>query len=123
MQLSWVVLPYMFRWRPDAVSFLQKKQGLLAEKPTWLFYSGPLGKGEALELVKGQRCPKSLQPAIDHIQPRDMAVFHGFIDMKKLNFFERFAFKKSPTMQGDFRDWNAIISWANSIAATLKKYK
>ena len=30
---------YMFRWRPDAVSFLQKRQGLLAEKPTWLLCS------------------------------------------------------------------------------------
>jgi menaquinone-dependent protoporphyrinogen IX oxidase len=102
---------------------LQKWGIPTCKKQTWLFYSGPLGKGEARELVKGQRCPKSLQTVIDHIQPRDIAVFHGFIDMKKLNFFERFAFKKSPTMQGDFRDWNAIISWANSIAATLKKYK
>jgi len=41
--------------------------------------------------------------------------------MEKLNFFEKFAFKKSPAMQGDFRDWNAIIAWANSIAAMLKK--
>ncbi len=114
---------YMFRWRADAVSFLKKNQNLLAERPTWLFYSGPLGKGDPLTLVKGQRFPKPLKPIIDHIQPRDMAVFHGFINMKKLNFFERFVFKKSPAMQGDFRDWDAIISWANSIASALKKYK
>ena len=112
---------YMFQWRADAVSFLKKNQTLLAERPTWLFYSGPLGKGDALELVKGQRFPKSLKPVIDHIKPRDTKVFHGFINMEKLNFFEKFAFKKSPAMQGDFRDWNAIIAWANSIAAMLKK--
>jgi menaquinone-dependent protoporphyrinogen oxidase len=112
---------YMFRWRSDAVSFLKKNQKLLAERPIWLFYSGPLGKGDALELVKGQRFPKPLKPVIDHIKPRDTAVFHGFINMDKLNFFERFAFKKSPAMQGDFRDWDAIISWAKSIAAELKK--
>ena len=112
---------YMFQWRPDAVSFLKKNQNLLAEKPTWLFYSGPLGKGDALELVKGQRFPKSLKPVIDRIQPRDTAVFHGAINMEKLNFFEKFAFKKTPAMQGDFRDWNAIISWANSIVTALKK--
>jgi len=112
---------YMFRWRSDAVSFLKKNQKLLAERPIWLFYSGPLGKGDALELVKGQRFPKPLKPVIDHIKPRDTKVFHGFINMDKLNFFERFAFKKSPAMQGDFRDWDAIISWAKSIAAELKK--
>ena len=43
---------YMFQWRPDAVSFLKKNQNLLAERPIWLFYSGPLVKGDALELVK-----------------------------------------------------------------------
>jgi len=112
---------YMFQWRADAVSFLKKNQNLLAERPIWLFYSGPLGKGDALELVKGQRFPKPLKPVIDHIKPRDMAVFHGFINMDKLNFFERFAFKKSPAMQGDFRDWDAIISWAKSIVSELKK--
>jgi len=113
---------YMFRWRADMVSFLKKKQNLLAERPTWLFYSGPLGKGDPLQLVKGQRFPKSLQPVIDHIQPRDTAVFHGFLNMKKLNFFERFVFKKSPTMQGDFRDWDDITSWANAIASMLKNH-
>ncbi len=112
---------YMFRWRADAVSFLKKKQNLLAEKPTWLFYSGPLGKGDPLQLVKGKRFPKSLKPVIDRIKPRDIAVFHGSINMKKLNFFERYFFKKNPDMQGDFRDWNAIIAWANSISNALKK--
>ena len=112
---------YMFQWRADAVSFLKKNQNLLAERPIWLFYSGPLGKGDALELVKGQRFPKPLKPVIDHIKPRDTKVFHGFINMDKLNFFERFAFKKSPAMRGDFRDWDAIISWAKSIASELKK--
>jgi len=71
--------------------------------------------------VKGQRFPKSLKPVIDHIKPRNITVFHGFINIDKLNFFERFAFKKSPAMQGDFRDWDAIISWAKSIASELKK--
>jgi menaquinone-dependent protoporphyrinogen oxidase len=111
---------YMFRWRADAVSFLKKNKGLLVELPTWLFSSGPLGKGDPVELLKGQRFPKALEPFIEAIRPRDIAVFHGCIDMKKLNFFERFAFKKATDLQGDFRDWDAITSWANSIADALK---
>jgi menaquinone-dependent protoporphyrinogen oxidase len=74
-------------------------------------------------LVKGQRYPKALQPIIDHIKPRDIAVFHGYINMNKMNFFEKFVFKKTPDMIGDFRDWNAIEAWANIIAADLKKVK
>jgi len=112
---------YMFRWRSDAVLFLKKRQNLLAQRPTWLFSSGPLGKGDPVELLKGQRFPKSLQPIIDRIKPRDVAVFHGFVNMQKLNLFEKFVFNRQPAMQGDFRDWDAIISWANTIAADLKK--
>lgn len=112
---------YMFRWRGDAVSFLRKNQKRLLELPLWLFSSGPLGKGDPVELLKGQRYPKSLQPLIETLKPRDIAVFHGFVDMKKLNFFERFAFKNAADSQGDFRDWNAINAWASSIADTLTK--
>ena len=111
---------YMFRWRGDAVSFLRKNQKRLSELPLWLFSSGPLGKGDPVELLKGQRYPKSLQPLVEALKPRDVTVFHGSIDMKKLNYFERFFFKKAVDSQGDFRDWNAISNWARSIAETLK---
>jgi menaquinone-dependent protoporphyrinogen oxidase len=111
---------YMFRWRSDLVSFLKKRQDVLVEKPTWLFSSGPLGKGDPVELLKGQRFPRSLQLTIESIRPRDVAVFHGFVNMQKLNFFESFVFKKRPDMQGDYRDWEAINSWAKSIAVALR---
>jgi menaquinone-dependent protoporphyrinogen oxidase len=112
---------YMFQWRWDFTSFLKKNQDILSQKPSWIFYSGPLGKGDALQLVKGQRNPKSLQTVIDHIKPKDITVFHGLVNMDKLNFFEKFAFKKTPEMVGDFRDWDAIGAWAKGISAGLKK--
>ena len=103
------------------MKFLKTNSNLLAEKPTWIFSSGPLGEDDPVELLKGERFPKSLQPVIDHIKPRDVAVFHGVIDMEKLNSFERFIFKKVSDIEGDFRDWDAITSWAESIAGALKK--
>jgi menaquinone-dependent protoporphyrinogen oxidase len=112
---------YMFRWRPEAVSFLNKHKKLLASLPVWLFSSGPLGKGDPVQLSKGERFPKSVQSVVETIKPRDVAVFHGYINMQKLNFFERFAFKKAVEMQGDFRDWNAIEAWANKIADVLNR--
>ena len=112
---------YMFRWRGDAVSFLNKRLDVLAAHPTWLFSSGPLGKGDPVELLKGKRYPPSLQPILDRIKPRDIAVFHGLINMQKLNFFERFVISKIPDSQGDFRDWNMITGWAKSVAVELQK--
>jgi menaquinone-dependent protoporphyrinogen oxidase len=111
---------YMFRWRSEAVSFLKKRKSLLSEMPVWLFSSGPLGKGDPVELLKGKRYPESLQPVIEAIQPEDVAEFHGVIDIKKLNFFEKIIFKKTE-FQGDFRDWDMITSWAKAIADSLKK--
>ena len=112
---------YMFQWQEEAYSFLKKYQKLLSEHPTWLFSSGPLEKGDPAELVKGQAWQKKIQPLIEQIKPCDAAVFHGAIDMNKLNFFERAIFKKFPEQQGDARDWDTINAWANKIAAELKK--
>jgi menaquinone-dependent protoporphyrinogen oxidase len=50
-------------------------------------------------------------------------LFHGDIDMSKLNFAEKLILRgvKAPT--GDFRDWNAITAWAIQIAEALTSVK
>ena len=112
---------YVGKWQNEAVEFLQTHEKILAERPVWLFSSGPTGEGNAVELVEGSRLPAALQPIADRIQPRDVAVFHGFINPDNLNFIEKWTINslvKKPF--GDFRDWDAIASWATSIANTLK---
>ena len=112
---------YVGKWQNEALEFLQTHEKILAERPVWLFSSGPTGEGNAVALVEGSRLPAALQPIADRIQPRDVAVFHGFINPDKLNFIEKWTIKslvKKPF--GDFRDWDAIASWATSIANTLK---
>ncbi|MGE5461762.1 MAG: hypothetical protein ACM3PS_00305, partial [Syntrophothermus sp.] len=91
-------------------------------QPVWILSSGPTGEGDAVELVEGQRLPAALQPIVDRIQPRDIAVFHGYINHDRINFIEKWAIKslvKKPF--GDFRDWGAITAWAITIAKTLKE--
>ena len=55
------------------------------------------------------------------IRPRDIAVFHGTVDMEKLNFIEKSMIKNVKAPIGDFRDWDAITSWAVMIADELKE--
>jgi len=112
---------YIGRWRKEAAAFLKANEKALAERPVWIFSSGPTGEGDPMELTKGWRIPEALQPLVDRIQPRDIAVFSGALDPKKLNFFERWIIKNVKAPVGDFRDWNAITSWAMMIADTLKK--
>lgn len=110
---------YMGRWRKEAVRFLQANEKTLAQRPVWLFNSGPLGEGDAAELAGDFGFPKKLRPIADRIQTRDIAIFHGAIDLQKLNPLERWMFKNAKSAIGDFRDWDAIAAWAGRIAQTL----
>jgi len=112
---------YIGRWRKEAMTFLKANEEMLAERPVWLFSSGPTGEGDAVELTDGWRFPKALQPIADRIGPRDVAVFHGVLDAKKMNFIEKWMIKKVEAPLGDFRDWDAITSWAEAIADALKE--
>ena len=112
---------YAGRWRKEAAAFLEANEKGLAERQVWLFSSGPTGEGDAVQLMKGWRFPEAQQPIANRIQPRDIAVFHGLMDMKKLNLAEKLILKAIKAPVGDFRDWDAITSWTAAIADALKK--
>lgn len=108
-------------WRKEAAEFLETNEKALAEKIVWLFSSGPLGEGTVEENSKGWQFPKTLQPIADRIDPRDIAVFHGKVDVEKLSLMHKFMVKVAKVPVGDFRKWDDITSWAKEIADALKK--
>jgi menaquinone-dependent protoporphyrinogen oxidase len=112
---------FVGRWRKDAVKFLRANQKILTEKMVWLFSSGPTGEGDPVELANDWRFPKTLQPVADRIQPQDTTLFHGAVDVNKLNPLHKWMINKVDAPMGDFRDWDAVASWATSIADALKK--
>ncbi|MGQ9625402.1 MAG: flavodoxin domain-containing protein [Anaerolineae bacterium] len=112
---------YMGQWRKEAAMFLKTNEKKLAERMVWLFSIGPTGEGEPVQLTKGWLFPKAQQPIADRIRPRDIAVFHGALDVKRLNLIEKMLIKGVKAPLGDFRDWDAITSWAEAIADALKK--
>jgi menaquinone-dependent protoporphyrinogen oxidase len=111
---------YIGRWRREAVKFVKTHEELLAGKPVWLFSSGPTGEGDPADLLQGWRFPGTLQSSVDKIQPRDIAVFHGAVNLDDLNFVEKWMLKNVKSPVGDFRDWEAITAWAKSIATELQ---
>jgi len=70
-------------------------------------------------LLQGWQFPEKQQPIADRIQFRDIALFHGDLDMEKLNFIERSMIKNVKAPAGDFRDWEIITSWPEGNAAVL----
>lgn len=118
---------YMFHWLKEATEFVSRNREILASRPVWLFSSGPLGtntkdaKGRDLRDVSG---PSELGELTKAIKPRGTRVFFGALDSSKLGFGYR-VIRKMPAArealaEGDFRNWEEIEAWANSIAQELK---
>jgi menaquinone-dependent protoporphyrinogen oxidase len=111
---------YIGRWLRDAAKFLEANEKALAERQVWVFSSGPTEEGDPVELLDGQRIPKALQPIADRIRPRDVTVFHGYNNVDKMSGLEKWMIKRVEAPMGDFRDWDAIASWAAGIASDVR---
>jgi menaquinone-dependent protoporphyrinogen oxidase len=117
---------YMFSWLKEAADFVRRNTALLSSRPVWLFSSGPLGT-EAKDAqgrdVRETTVPKEIAEFQAAIQPREHHVFFGAFDHTKLNFTHRLIYampaSKKLFTEGDFRDWDEIDGWAESIAASL----
>jgi menaquinone-dependent protoporphyrinogen oxidase len=111
---------YIGMWRKEVNNFIQKFEKELAARPVWIFSSGPAGKGDPAQQLQGWKMPKAMEMYIDHIKPKDNAIFHGDIRVEKMNWFEKWIMKRIKTEYGDFRDWDMITNWTKGIAAALK---
>ena len=119
---------YMGHWLKDAAAFVDSNRDALANRPVWLFSSGPLGT-EATDAkgvdLRTSAEPKELTEFQQTIHPRDHHVFFGVLDPGKLSFTER-SLRKLPAArailpEGDFRDWDEIQDWAYGIAQEMTK--
>ena len=111
---------YIGQWQKKAAKFLKDNEKALADKNLWLFSTGPTGEGDPVELMKGWKFPEGLQDIADRINPIDIKVFHGVLDVSKLNTLEKMTVKMVKAPFGDFRDWKAIEEWANEIKKVIK---
>lgn len=117
---------YLGHWQRKATEFVQDNEGLLASRPTWLFSSGPLGTAPANAQGVDQRVaaePHEIAELEEAIHPQDHRVFFGALDPSRLGVRDR-AIRTLPAgrallPEGDFRDWQDIEAWAQSIAHDL----
>ena len=114
----------MFHWMKAARRFAHRNRDTLADRPLWLFSSGPVGTettnedGRDVREVSG---PKELPELVQELGPRDHHVFYGAVDHSKLGkgLIDRMTAKWMP--EGDYRDWDEIDAWAAGIARELKE--
>ncbi len=107
---------YMGRWLKPARELLDKHQDELAKRPLWLFSSGPVGDPP----VPTEAQPTELIDAAKATGARSLIMFAGRLDAALLSRRERLMVKALRAVEGDYRDWSAIHSWAAEIAAELE---
>jgi menaquinone-dependent protoporphyrinogen oxidase len=107
---------YAGSWMREAVEFVHRNEAALAERPVWLFSSGPLG----VDVDDDEQQPRQLEEIDGLVRPLGHRVFYGALDRDKLGFAERMIVKAVKAPEGDFRDWEAIRSWADTISAELR---
>jgi menaquinone-dependent protoporphyrinogen oxidase len=110
---------YAGQWQTSAAEFLNRHVNELAQRPVWLFSSGPTGEGDPKTLMKGWAFPVGLKSLAEFIKPRDVAFFHGKIDLNNVSLTERNAIKMAHAPIGDFRNWDMIRNWATKISEAL----
>ena len=112
---------YAGMWRKEAVNFVRNNEKILADKPVWIFSSGPTREGDVKDLMSDWEYPGKIRPSVEKIKPRQITVFHGVADPEKMSFFDKLILKMVKAPSGDFRNWDTITDWAKNIGVELKK--
>jgi menaquinone-dependent protoporphyrinogen oxidase len=101
---------YATRWDKAARHYIRQHRQTLAERPTWLFESGPSGDAAG---QRHQTSPSVLRLAED-IGSAPPAVFGGNLDPARAR--TRIArWVANSDLAGDYRNWDQIRTWADGI--------
>jgi len=105
---------YAGHWMKSARELIDRVGNALAERPVWLFSSGPIG-----DPPKPEEDPVDVAEIVRVTLARDHRVFAGKLVRKQLSFTERAMVVAFRAPDGDFRDWTEIREWASQIADAL----
>jgi len=104
----------MGKLRKDAKQFVERHREALGRMPVAYFLVCLTMKESTEE--KCQEAAAFLDPITEMVQPVDVGLFAGSLEVGKLPFYLRMGMK---SMEGDFRDWDAIRAWAKGLGPKL----
>jgi menaquinone-dependent protoporphyrinogen oxidase len=107
---------YAGHWTEDARELAARVGSLDAQRPVWIFSSGPIG-----DPPKPEEDPVDVSAVMEQTRAQEHHVFSGKIDKSKLSFGEKAILIAVRAQEGDYRDWDAIDRWARHIADALTK--
>jgi menaquinone-dependent protoporphyrinogen oxidase len=106
---------YAGHWLKPARELVDRLGAALADRPVWLFSSGPVG-----DPPKPDEDPVDVAELLTATRAREHRLFAGRLVRRQLRFPERAVVSALRVPDGDFRDWSEISRWAAGIAATLR---
>lgn len=102
------------RWLESPRRFLERLTPRLRGRPLWLFSSGPLGPPPYPRQVPVDVLP--MLTAVSNVRHR---VFPGRLDRSLLSQGEDAVVLALRAPEGDFRNWDDVRAWGESIAGQL----
>ncbi|MGW2829550.1 flavodoxin domain-containing protein [Streptomyces sp. NPDC001286] len=105
---------YAGRWHRDARRFVRRHRRVLAERPVWLFSSGPL---DASASEKDIPPVPWVRRAVDKLDARGHVTFGGCLQEGAKGRIARMIIRNGKG--GDFRDFPEIEAWAARVADEL----
>ncbi|MFN8187046.1 MAG: flavodoxin domain-containing protein [Gaiellales bacterium] len=111
---------YGGHWLEPAKALVERSGAALAGRPVWLFSSGPVGD-PSRKLVRAMGAdPVDLPELMRATGARGHRMLAGKLEKQDLPFAQRAALTVFRGLEGDFRDWDEIRTWATEIADALQ---
>jgi menaquinone-dependent protoporphyrinogen oxidase len=107
----------MGQWLPEAVQFVKTHQATLSTIPTAYFLVSGFLREDTLEMRDKVRA--FLDPLRQILEPESIGLFAGKMDYSKLSWLDRTVAKAVKSVEGDWRNWDAIRAWAKELCPTL----
>ncbi len=112
------------RWMPAAANFVQAHQETLSKLPVAYFFTClTLAQQSDKTAQKAQEYADKLVALAPQVKPVSVGRFAGAINYQKLSLPFRLLFKglaiTTGVKEGDYRNWEAIRAWANSMQGAL----
>jgi menaquinone-dependent protoporphyrinogen oxidase len=104
---------YMSKWMSEAIDFVKENKEILCKVPVAYFLVCiTLSQPTETNRAKVLSYMDPILKTVPEIRPVGIGTFAGALDYSNLSWLNKTVLKSKGAPEGDFRDWNAIRTWA-----------